>query len=147
MIWSRMCSRRSTKCEAMYEETTDGVRVRATPAYQPAESAPADGRYFWAYTIEILNLSARTVRLMNRYWRIVDANGGVHEVRGDGVVGKQPVLKPGEAFTYTSGCPLTAPSGMMGGHYGMVDVGNHMPFTVTVPTFALDSPQASKRAN
>jgi ApaG protein len=131
----------------MYEETTDGVRIRVTPAFQPADSAPEEGRYFWAYTIEILNLSARTVRLMNRYWRIVDAMGVEHEVRGDGVVGKQPLLRPGEAFTYTSGCPLTAPSGMMGGHYGMIDVDRHLPFTAVVPTFALDSPHANMRAN
>lgn len=131
----------------MYEEITDGVRIRVTPAFQPAESAPEEGRYFWAYTIEILNLSARAVRLMNRYWRIVDAHGVEHEVRGDGVVGKQPLLRPGEAFTYTSGCPLTAPSGMMGGHYGMIDIDGHLPFTVVVPTFALDSPYANQRAN
>jgi len=131
----------------MYEETTDGVRIRVTPAFQPAESAPQEGRYFWAYTIEILNLSARAVRLINRYWRIVDAAGVEHEVRGDGVVGKQPVLQPGEAFTYTSGCPLTAPSGMMGGHYGMMDIVSHLPFTAIVPTFALDSPYANRRAN
>jgi len=131
----------------MYEEVTEGVRIRVTPTFMPAESAPEEGRYFWAYTIEILNLSARTVKLMNRYWRIVDAQGVESEVRGDGVIGKQPVLKPGEAFTYTSGCPLGAPSGMMGGHYGMIDIAAHMPLTVIVPTFALDSPYANTRAN
>lgn len=131
----------------MYEEVTEGVRIRVTPAYQPAESAPADHRYFWSYTIEITNLSARTVKLVNRYWRIVDATGAENEVRGDGVVGKQPTLQPGEAFTYTSGCPLNAPSGMMGGHYGMIDVKSHLPFVAIVPTFALDSPYTNRRAN
>lgn len=130
-----------------YEAITEGVRVRATPTFLPAESAPDDGRYFWAYTIEIANLSARTVQLIDRYWRIVDATGHEQEVRGEGVVGKQPVLHPGEAFTYTSGCPLAAPSGMMGGRYGMIVLEGRVPFEVVVPTFALDSPQADRRAN
>lgn len=129
----------------MYEEITEGVRIRVTPAYAPTESAPADHRYFWSYTVEITNLSARTVKLVNRYWRIVDATGKEQEVRGDGVVGKQPTLQPGEAFTYTSGCPLSAPSGMMGGHYGMIDVHAHLPFVAIVPTFALDSPYTDRR--
>lgn len=129
----------------MYEEITEGVRIRVKPAYVPEESAPADHRYFWSYTIEITNLSARTVKLINRYWRIVDAAGHESEVRGDGVVGKQPTLQPGESFTYTSGCPLSAPSGMMGGHYGMMDLKAHTPFVVMVPTFALDSPYTDRR--
>jgi ApaG protein len=133
--------------DSSYEETTDGVRVRATPAFDASESAPSEGRFMWAYTIEITNLSARTVKLVNRYWRIVDARGQEQEVRGEGVVGKQPVLRPGEAFTYTSRCPLAAPSGMMGGHYGLIDVGTGAPLTVAVPTFALDSPFSDKRAN
>jgi ApaG protein len=133
--------------ETPYEAVTEGVRVRVSPLYMPAESAPAEGRHFWSYTIEIANLSARPVRLVNRYWRIVDATGHVQEVRGAGVVGKQPLLQPGEAFTYTSGCPLTAPSGMMGGHYEMIDLAAKTAFLAIVPTFALDSPATDRRAN
>ena len=131
----------------MYEQVTEGIRVLVTPQFLPDESAPEESRFMWAYTIEINNLSHRTVQLINRYWRIVDGRGGVQEVRGEGVVGKQPTLMPGEGFAYTSGCPLTTPSGMMGGHYEMVDVSSGEDFIAVVPTFALESPQSQTRAN
>lgn len=133
--------------EQTYEELTEGVRVRATPSFDVTESVPDEGRFMWSYAIEIANLSARPVQLINRYWRIVDAHGHAQEVRGEGVVGKQPLLQPGEAFSYVSRCPLNAPSGMMGGHYGLIYADTSEPLIVTVPTFALDSPFANKRAN
>jgi ApaG protein len=127
----------------MYQAQTHGVRVTAAPSFMDAESSHAQGRYFWAYTIEIVNLSTQTVQLMTRHWFITDGRGEVHEVRGEGVVGKQPVLRPGESFNYTSGCPLTTPDGSMHGFYAMQDE-NGAIFDVEVPLFPLDSPYVKK---
>lgn len=123
----------------MYEATTHGIRVKVEPQFLEHESDPDAGRYFWAYTIEITNESARTVKLRTRYWQITDAAGRTEEVRGPGVVGETPVLEPGQSFKYTSGCPLTEPSGVMVGRYGMVDAQGDA-FEVDVPAFSLDSP-------
>ena len=105
----------------MYETETEGVAIRVTPTFMPQESDTDAGRWFWAYTIEIENRSSRMVQLLTRSWRISSASGATHEVEGDGVVGKQPVIRPGATHRYTSGVPLDAPSGLMGGHYGMVE--------------------------
>jgi ApaG protein len=131
----------------MFEQETAGVMVRVEPQYLPAESAPDEGRYFWAYTIEILNLSADTVQLMSRAWQITDENGLTQNVRGPGVVGEQPVLKPGESFTYASGAPLAAPSGVMVGTYSMTRINTGEIFDIAVPAFPLDSPYVTRRAN
>ena len=122
-----------------YEAVTDGVAVRVQPRFMHDESKPATGEYVWAYTVEIENGSEQTWQLMRRHWQIVDAEGRRQEVEGEGVVGQQPVLKPGEAFKYTSGCPLSAPSGVMGGSYHMLS-DNDENLTVVIPTFSLDSP-------
>ena len=127
----------------MYQAQTHGVRVTAAPTFMEAESSHAQGRYFWAYAIEIVNLSGLTVQLMTRHWFITDGRGEVHEVRGEGVVGKQPVLRPGESFSYTSGCPLGTPHGSMRGYYAMRGEDGLM-FDVEVPLFALDSPYVKK---
>jgi ApaG protein len=127
----------------MYQAETHGVRVTVSPKFMEAESTPEQGRYFWAYTIEIVNLSERTMQLMTRHWLITDGRGEVHEVRGEGVIGKQPVLQPGESFSYTSGCPLMTPDGSMSGSYAMLgDDGTT--FEVEVPLFPLDSPYVKK---
>jgi len=131
----------------MFEQETSGVLVRVEPRYMATESAPDEGRYFWAYTIEILNLSPDTVQLMSRAWSITDENGLTQNVRGPGVVGEQPVLKPGESFTYTSGAPLAAPSGVMVGTYSMLRVDDGLMFDIAVPAFPLDSPFVTRRAN
>ena len=123
----------------MYQAQTHGVRVTAAPSFMDAESSHAQGRYFWAYAIEIVNLSTQTVQLMTRHWFITDGRGEVHEVRGEGVVGKQPVLRPGESFSYTSGCPLTTPDGSMHGSYAMRSENGEI-VDVEVPLFPLDSP-------
>ena len=99
----------------MYRETTRAIQVTVEPSFVEDESAPDEGRYFWAYRVEISNLGEEVVRLRSRHWRITDANGRTEEVRGAGVVGKQPVLKPGETFAYTSGCPLLDAVGHHGG--------------------------------
>jgi ApaG protein len=120
--------------------------VTVEPAFDPERSEPEESLFFWRYSIEIANLSDKTVTLKERHWRITDAEGRQQEVRGPGVVGEQPTLKPGEAFRYTSGCPLTTPSGMMVGEYRMVgeDGGS---FEVAIPAFSLDSPHGGRVLN
>jgi ApaG protein len=127
----------------MYRATTRGIQVTVTPKYLPDRSSAEDNRYFWAYTIEIVNKGEVTVQLKTRHWKITDARGKLEEVRGPGVVGEQPVLKPGERFEYTSGVPLTTPTGMMAGSYQMVSE-NGERFDVEVPAFSLDSPSTSR---
>ena len=130
----------------MYEATTDGIRVTVRPMFLEEHSEPADDHYVWAYHVTIENLGERTVQLVNRYWRITDAKGAVQEVHGPGVVGEQPVLAPGERFEYTSGTPLTTPSGVMMGTYEMEGPDGAM-FDVAVPAFSLDSPHEAARMN
>lgn len=131
----------------MYEQETSGVLVRVEPHYLAEESAPDEGRFVWAYTIEIENRSRATVQLVSRFWRITDANGVTQEVHGAGVIGQQPVIPPGECFRYTSAAPLGAPSGMMMGAYSMVRIDNGEAFDIAVPPFVLDSPYQSRLLN
>jgi ApaG protein len=130
----------------MYQSVTRNIEVTVTPEYLAERSSPASGEFFWAYTIEITNRGAETVQLRTRHWRITDAMGRRQEVRGAGVVGKQPVLKPGESFEYTSGVPLPTPSGFMTGTYGMVSAEGE-PFDIEIPTFSLDSPDSQRTIN
>lgn len=122
-----------------YEAITDGVIVRVRPKFMHDESKPATGEYVWAYTVEIENGSDSTWQIMRRHWRIVDAEGRQQLVEGEGVVGQQPVLNPGEAFRYTSGAPLAAPSGVMTGAYDL-ETDDGASLTVEIPVFSLDSP-------
>jgi ApaG protein len=131
----------------MYEQETSGLMVRVEPQFLPDESAPDEGRYVWAYTIEIENRGADSVQLISRFWRITDENGLTQEVEGPGVIGQQPVIQPGESFRYTSAAPLAAPSGMMMGAYSMRRVENGEAFDIAVPLFALDSPHHHRLAN
>ena len=133
-----MTSRRAAN-DAPYEEITRDIRVTVRPIYLPDQSEPDQGHYVWAYQVRIENQGGQEVQLLNRYWRIVDSLGRVQEVRGAGVVGEQPILKPGEAFEYTSGTPLSTPSGIMGGTYEMEAEGVGR-FDIKIPTFSLDSP-------
>ena len=130
----------------MYEKSTKGIRVRVTPQFVEDQSEPDDSYYFWAYTVEIANQGEETVQLRSRYWHITDANGHVEEVRGPGVVGKTPILEPGERFSYTSGCPLNTSSGIMHGNYVMERDGGDT-FEVTIPAFSLDSPFSRRTLN
>ncbi len=123
----------------MYRAVTRGIIVEVRPEFMPDRSVPAQGQFFWSYTIEISNESQEVVRLLTRHWVITDAHGRVQEVRGDGVIGQQPTLAPGSTFTYTSGCPLNTPEGTMQGSYGMVS-GDGEHFDIAIPLFALDSP-------
>jgi ApaG protein len=97
----------------MYRATTRKIQVSVTPEYSSERSSPEEDEYFWSYTIEILNLGEEAVQLLSRHWKITDANGRTEEVKGPGVVGKQPLLRAGERFEYTSGVPLKTPSGLM----------------------------------
>lgn len=103
------------------EAVTENIRVQVQSEYDPGRSDPDHNQWFFLYTVRITNEGQKTVRLISRHWIITDAMGKVEEVRGPGVVGKQPVLAPGESFEYTSGCPLTLPFGTMHGTYQMVN--------------------------
>jgi len=102
------------------EALTRGVRVRVQAEYSADQSAPAKNQWFFLYTVTISNESDQTVQLLTRHWLITDGTGRIEEFRGPGVVGKQPTMKPGESFEYTSGCPLSTPFGVMEGTYQMV---------------------------
>jgi len=123
----------------MYERVTRGIRVSVRPNYLEDQSDPGEGRFVWAYTVRIDNDSGDVVRLRTRHWRITDAQGVTEEVAGDGVVGEQPEIRPGEGFEYTSGAPLPTPSGLMVGRYGM-ETRDGEAFDVDIPAFSLDSP-------
>ncbi|WP_137389101.1 Co2+/Mg2+ efflux protein ApaG [Rhodoligotrophos defluvii] len=128
----------------MYDKTTRAIRVTVTPTFLEDQSTPEEHYFVWAYTIVIENLGQEVVQLMTRYWKITDALGRHQEVRGEGVVGEQPVLHPGERFEYTSGAPLPTPSGIMVGSYQMETSSGEM-FNVEIPAFALESPYAKTR--
>jgi len=130
----------------MYDEITQSIRVSVKPIYLEDQSAPDENHFVWAYQVRIENLGEETVQLVNRYWQITDSLGRVQEVRGAGVVGEQPTLRPGEAFEYTSGTPLPTPSGIMVGTYEMKG-GDGRHFDVAVPAFSLDSPHQPVRLN
>lgn len=127
----------------MYRSVTRSIQVTVQPSFVEDESSPGEGRYVWAYTIEIVNLGLEPVQLRSRCWRITDASGRTEEVRGIGVVGKEPMLKPGESFEYTSGCPLSTSSGIMVGTYQMQTETGEL-FLVDIPAFSLDVPNASR---
>jgi ApaG protein len=118
---------------------TRGIAVSVEPTYLETRSSPDGSEYFWAYRVIIENQGRDTVHLLSRHWMITNARGELTEVKGPGVVGEQPVLKPGERFEYTSGVPLNTPAGMMGGAYQMESEGGER-FDIEIPTFSLDRP-------
>ena len=103
----------------MYNRTTRNIRIHVQPQFLEGQSRPDEAKFVWAYTITVENQGAEIVTLLSRYWKITDAFGRIQEVRGDGVVGEQPTLRPGERFEYTSGCVLPTPAGSMRGTYQM----------------------------
>lgn len=123
----------------MYSETTKAVTISVDPTYMDEQSEPEDFHYVWAYHVRIENNSSETIQLVRRHWHITDSQGRVQEVRGEGVVGEKPILEPGEIFEYTSGTPLSTPSGFMVGSYQMVGEQGKQ-FNVSIPAFSLDSP-------
>jgi ApaG protein len=129
-----------------YEAVTHGVRVRVLPDFSDEQSDPDEAHFFWTYTVEITNVGAETVQLRSRVWHITDAQGQRQEVRGPGVVGETPKLAPGQSFSYTSGCPLPTPSGIMMGSYQMAGSDGQL-FDVKIPAFSLDSPYTVRSVN
>lgn len=129
-----------------YEAVTRGVIVRVRPQFLPDQSDPDARRWVWAYAVEIENASGQTVQLLTRHWIITDGLGRVEEVKGPGVVGKQPTIRPGERYSYTSGCPLPTSSGVMTGSYRLVtDAGER--FDAAIPAFSLDMPDRPRTVN
>ncbi|PJJ48032.1 MULTISPECIES: Co2+/Mg2+ efflux protein ApaG [Hymenobacter] len=124
----------------MNTTTTQGVTVSVTTNYLPDYSSPAQEHYVFAYKIDILNGSEYTVKLLRRHWYIYDANGVVREVEGEGVVGQQPVLEPGESHQYVSGCNLKSGLGKMCGSYQMERLVDGREFSVEIPEFTLVVP-------
>ena len=130
----------------VYEAETRGVRVRVVASYLPEQSEPEEGRWVWAYVVDIENEGSETIQLVDRHWIITDAHGRVEEVRGPGVVGEQPVIEPGDAYQYTSGCPLGTDSGVMVGSYGMITQRGER-FEAAIPAFSLHLPGADLSVN
>jgi len=126
----------------MSDTTTRNVRILVRPRFVPEQSDPENGQWLFAYHITIRNQGEQTVQLIARHWVITDGEGKVEEVRGAGVVGYQPVLKPGEEFEYTSGCPLTTPVGTMHGEFHMIVQGSGEKFDAKIEPFRLAVPKA-----
>ncbi len=121
------------------ESITRNVRIQVRSEYVPERSAPPRHQWFFAYRIRIANEGTETIQLLTRHWVITNAQGHVEEIKGEGVVGEQPVIEPGHAFEYTSGCPLTTPFGSMRGEYQMINRDGEQ-FDVTIPAFVLRVP-------
>ena|ERR1017187_4562969 len=124
----------------MTAEVTKGIKVSVETYYQDAQSNPAKSQYFFAYRITIENFSGETVQLLRRHWHIFDSNGSISEVEGEGVVGQQPVLAPGEIHQYVSGCNLTTEIGRMWGTYLMENKATKKRFKVNIPEFEMIAP-------
>ena len=122
-----------------YTAITRGILVSVETTYLEANSSPDNAHYLWAYRVTIENQGRETVQLRSRHWMITNARGELTEVKGPGVVGEQPLLKPGESYAYTSGAPLNTPSGMMGGSYQMETAAGEQ-FDIEIPTFSLHLP-------
>src|SRR5277367_6007230 len=138
-----MMPRDFERSDRMYRAVTRQIEVTVEPNFEPEHTSLEKREYFWSYTIVITNTGEETVQLRTRHWIITDAMGRKQEVRGEGVIGKQPVLAPGERFEYTSGVPLPTASGFMTGRYHMVTSSGER-FEIDVPTFSLDSPDTKR---
>ncbi len=126
----------------MVQQVTKGIKISVETHYEGSFYKNYKIQYAFGYTITIHNQSKDTVQLNARHWEIMDALNNIETVSGDGVIGKKPVLKPGESHTYTSGCLLTSPFGAMQGHYNMVNFTTTKKFLVAIPTFRLSAPFA-----
>ena len=122
-----------------YLANTRGIAVSVEPTYLETRSSPESSQYLWAYRVIIENQGRETVQLLSRHWMVTNARGELSEVKGPGVVGEQPILKPGQRFEYTTCVPLDTPFGMMGGAYQMENEGGER-FDIEIPTFSLDRP-------
>jgi len=130
----------------LFTLSTGNITISAQPEYMEGESSPSDAQHVWMYHIRIKNKGKEAVQLLNRYWHITDGHGMVQEVRGPGVVGLQPVILPGEDFSYTSSVNLTTNTGMMHGNYEFKTLDKEI-FVSQIPVFSLDSAEAIRLAN
>ena len=130
-----------------YSDTTRSIRVSVRAFYLADQSEPERSHFVWAYRVAIANQGGETVQLLKRTWQITDGLGRTQQVQGEGVVGEQPVLAPGQSFEYTSGTPLGTPSGFMRGAYHMVVTATGEAFDVSIPAFSLDSPHQPTRVH
>ena len=130
----------------MYKKTTFGVTVTVHPYFLEDQSSPQESHYVWAYQVNIQNSSMNTIKLNHRSWLIIDANGKIINIQGEGVVGESPILHPGECFEYTSGTPLKTTNGIMQGFY-LMSQENGEQLKIDIPTFSLDSPYNKKNLN
>jgi ApaG protein len=122
---------------------TDGVTVRVSVSFLPEQSEPGAGRWFWAYHIRLENHGRQDVQLLTRRWIITDGRGARHSVEGEGVVGEQPVIAPGQSYDYVSGCPLDTPTGAMEGSYQMIGADGEF-FDARIPRFPLVGPEVAR---
>ena len=130
----------------IYSKTTKYITVSVTPKYDEESSIPHNGQYVWEYKVKIKNNSSHSIQLLRRHWIVVDTNGVMQEVEGEGVVGVQPILKPGEYFKYASSVQINSGSGVMMGSYEMMKEGGET-IEVKVPSFSLDSPHVKHSLN
>jgi len=130
-----------------YISTTDGITISVRPFFLDDQSRPDESHYLWAYRVRIENRGQVPVQLLKRTWQITDARGRVQHVHGEGVVGEQPVIQPGDAFEYKSGTPLATPSGLMMGVYHMIETDSGRAFDAAIPPFSLDSPHQPGRVH
>ena len=128
---------------SMYSKTTKGVTVTVTPYFLDDQSSPQENHYVWAYQVNITNFGECSIKLNHRNWLIIDANGKILNVQGEGVVGEFPTIEPGETFEYTSGTPLKTNNGIMQGFY-LVSQDNGEKLKIDIPAFSLDSPYNKK---
>ena len=126
-----------------YRETTNYISVSVSPEYLHQQSEPSDNHFTWAYHVNIENSGSTSIQVLARHWKVTDIKGQSHEIVGDGLVGKQPVLKSGEVFRYSSGTPLSTPSGFMSGSFLLISEGGEL-FNALVPSFSLDSPLTNR---
>src|ERR1700749_3877045 len=140
-------ARAAANARADYSHTTRGVCVSVRSFFLADQSQPEENHFVWAYRVKIENQGREPVQLLRRTWQITDARGRTQQVRGDGVVGEQPLLEPGESFEYTSGTPLDTPSGFMVGAYHMLVPSSGENFDVAIPAFSLDSPHQIGRVH
>ena len=132
--------------EYYYTEVTKNIRVSVKTNFLSDQSDTENSLWVWSYHILIENNGNNKVQLIDRYWKITDATGIIKEVKGSGVIGEQPTIKPGEFFEYTSGTPLNKSSGFMSGNYRMINENNES-FFIDVPVFSLDIPSVKKILN
>ena len=129
-----------------YQSVTNGIAVSVAPRFLEDQSDPLESRYVWSYAIEIVNHGEEAVQLEARHWIITDGNGCQRHVEGQGVVGEQPVLNPGDSYSYMSGCPLMTPNGLMVGSYTLRTPDGER-FVAEIPAFSLDSPYTRRVLN